>query len=167
MGDRIVKKNSAALGAAILALIFSGCGGGGGAAGPPPPPGPPATGTINTGSVLAVTGRVVDAAFQSGGFGNITNFVGLTTVATGEPETLGKAIVTTPGVWNVNSQKPGGSAITPCAVAGSVTVSGDIASPLTVTAGDFLDYLWENCDDGLGQVINGLIGMTFRTAMTG
>ena len=161
MGDRIVKKNSTALGVAILALIFSGCGGGGGGGGPAPPAGPPATGTINTGSVLAVTGRVVDAAFQSGGFGNITNFVGLTTVATGEPETLGKAIVTTPGVWNVNSQKPGDSAITPCAVAGSVTVSGDIASPLTVTAGDFLDYLWENCDDGLGQVINGLIGMTF------
>jgi hypothetical protein len=61
----------------------------------------------------------------------------------------------------VNSQIPAGAKITPCAVSGSVTVSGDIASPLTVTAGDFLDYLWENCDDGLGQVINGLIGMTF------
>jgi len=161
MADRIVKKNSAALGAAILALIFSGCGGGGGGGGPAPPAGPPATGTINTVSVLAISGRAVDAAFQSGGFGNITNFVGLTTVATGEPATLGKGIVTTPGVWNVNSKIPVGPETTPCAVSGSVTVSGDIASPLTVTEGDFLDYLWENCDDGLGQVINGFIGMTF------
>ena len=161
MGHRIVKKNSAALGVAILALIFSGCGGGGGGGGPAPPAGPPATGTINTGSVLAVTGRAIDAAFQSGGFGNITNFVGLTTVATGEPETLGKGIVTKAGVWNVNSQIPLGAEITPCDVAGSVTVSGDIASPLTVTEGDFLDYLWADCDDGLGQIINGLIGMTF------
>ena len=161
MGDRIVKKNSAALGAAILALIFSGCGGSSGGGGPAAPPGPPATGTINTGSVLAVSGRAVDAAFQSGGFGNITNFVGLTTVATGEPVTLGKGIVTKAGVWNVNSQMSVGARITPCDVAGSLTISGDIASPLTVTAGDFLDYLWENCDDGLGQVINGLIGMTF------
>ncbi len=161
MGDRIVKKNSAALGAAILALIFGGCGGGGGGGGPAAPPGPPATGTINTGSVLAISGRAVDAAFQSGGFGNITNFVGLTTVATGDPVTLGKGIVAIAGVWNVNSKIPVGPETTPCAVSGSVTVSGDIASPLTVTEGDFLDYLWENCDDGLGQVINGLIGMTF------
>jgi hypothetical protein len=160
MGDRIVKKNSAALGAAILALIFSGCGGGGGG-GPAPPPGPPATGTITTGSVLAVAGRAVDLAFQSGGFGNITNFVGLTTVATGEPETIGKGIVTKPGVWNVSSQIPVGPETTLCAIAGSVTVSGDIESPLTVTEGDFLDYLWADCDDGLGQVINGIIGMTF------
>ena len=160
MSDRIVKKNSAVFGAAILALVFSGCDSGGGG-GPAPPPGPPVTGTINTASVLAVTGRVIDAAFQSGGFGSITNFVGLTSVATGEPMTLGKGIVTEPGVWNANSIKPVGSDDTLCAVAGSVTVSGNIESPLTVTAGDFLDYLWASCDDGLGQVINGLIGMTF------
>jgi hypothetical protein len=160
MGDRIVTKNTAAFGAAMLTLIFSGCGGGGGG-GPTAPPGPPATGTINTGSVLAVSGRVVGAAFQSGGFGNITNFVGLTTVATGEPVTIGQGIVSKPGVWNVSSYIPVGPETTACAVAGSVTVSGDIESPLTVTEGDFLDYLWANCDDGLGQVINGLIGMTF------
>jgi len=161
MRDRLVKKGSATLGAAVLALILNGCSGGGGGGGPAPPPGPPATGSINTGSVLAVTGRAIDAAFQSGGFGNITNFVGLTTVATGGPETLGKGIVTKPGNWNTISQAPTGLDDTLCAVDGSLTVSGNIASPLTVTEGDFLDYLWVNCDDGLGQVINGLIGMTF------
>jgi len=161
MGDSLVKTSSAALGAAILALVLGGCGGGGGGGGPAPPAGPPATGTINTGSVLAVSGRAVDAAFQSGGFGNITNFVGLTTVAANDPIPLGAGIVTKPGVWNVNSQIPVGPEITQCDVEGSVTVSGDIASPLTVTAGDFLDYEWADCDDGLGQVINGLIGMTF------
>jgi hypothetical protein len=160
MRDRIVKNKIASLGAAILALIFSGCGGGGGG-GPAPPPGPPATGTITTGTVLLVSGRAVDLAFQSGGFGSITNIVGLTTVATNDPVSLGKGVVTKPGVWNVNSQIPVGPETTLCAVTGSVTVSGDIGSPLTVTEGDFLDYLWANCDDGLGQVINGLIGMTF------
>lgn len=161
MRDRIVKKNSAALGAAILALIFGGCSGGGGGSGPAPPPGPPATGNITTGTVLVVSGRAAAAAFQSGGFGNITNVVGLTTVATGDPVTFGKGVVTKPGNWNVTSQVPVGPETTLCAVAGSVTVSGDIASPLTVTEGDFLDYLWANCNDGLGQVIDGLIGMTF------
>jgi hypothetical protein len=161
MRDRLVKRDSVTLVAAMLALILNGCSSGGGGGGPAPPAGPPATGTINTGSVLAVTGRAIDAVFQSGGFGNITNFVGLTTAATNGPETLGKGIVTKPGNWNTNSQAPTGLDATLCAVDGSLTVTGDIASPLTVTEGDFLDYLWANCDDGLGQVINGLIGMTF------
>ena len=56
---------------------------------------------------------------------------------------------------------PVGPEIRLCAEDGTETVSGDIASPLTVTAGDFLDYVWIDCDDGLGQVVNGLIRMTF------
>jgi hypothetical protein len=155
-----MKKDSAALGGALLALVLSGCGGGGGD-GPAPPPGPPATGTINNGSVLAVSGRSANAAFQSSKFGDITNVVGLTTLATHDPAILGSGIVSKSGGWPAWSQIPVGPETTPCVVDGTVTVSGDIASPLTVTAGDFLDYEWENCDDGLGQVINGLIGMTF------
>lgn len=162
-GDIFVKRNSVALSAAIFALLLGGCGGGGGGGAPAAPPGPPATGTINTGSVLTISGRAVDAAFQSGGFGNIINFVGLIPVASGDTVILGAGNVTKPGAWNDYSQIPVGPETEQCDVEGSVTVSGDIASPLplTVTAGDFLDYEWEACDDGLGQVINGLLGMTF------
>lgn len=153
-----MKRDLAILVGVLLALILGGCGGGGGSAAPP---GPPATGTINTGSVLAVAGRSVDAALQSGSFGGITDFVGLTTVATNDPGSLGSARLAKPSGWAVSSQIPVGPEITPCEVDGSVTVSGDIASPLTVTEGDFLDYVWDGCDDGLGQVIDGLIKMTF------
>ncbi len=153
-----MKRDLAILVGVLLALILGGCGGGGGSAAPP---GPPATGTINTGSVLAVAGRAVDIALQSGSFGGITDFVGLTTVATNDPGRLGSARLAKPSGWEVSSQIPVGPEITPCEVDGSVTVSGDIASPLTVTEGDFLDYVWNDCDDGLGQVIDGLIGMTF------
>jgi hypothetical protein len=147
----------AALGGALLALVVGGCGGGGGGASIPlPPPGPAATGTINNGSVLAVSGRSAAAAFQSSRFGIITDVVGLTTVGTSGP-----GIVSKPGGWQAWSQIPVGPETTECVVDGTVTVSGDIASPLTVTAGDFLDYAWEDCDDGLGQVLNGQIGMTF------
>ena len=161
MGDTLVKTSSAALGAAMLVLIFGGCGGGGGGGAPLPPSGPPATGTINTGSVLAVTGRSMDAAFRSSRFGDITNVVGLTTVSASDPATLGAGTISKPGGWTAWSEIPVGPETTSCIDNGTVTVSGDIASPLVVRAGDFLDYEWEDCDDGLGQVINGHIGLTF------
>lgn len=147
---------------AVLMLILAACGGGGGgAATPVAPPGPAATGTINTGTVLVVAGRSVDAVFQSGGSGDITSFVGLTMVSSSGPGGAKSGIAAKPGEWIVRSQTPFGPETTGCTNNGFVTVSGDIASPLTVTAGDFLDYDFDNCDDGLGQMIDGLIRMTF------
>ena len=84
-----MNRDSAALGVALLAVMLGGCGGGGGSAAPAPPPGPTATGTINSGSVLSVTGRSIDAVIRSGSFGDITNVVGLTTIAAGEPANFG------------------------------------------------------------------------------
>jgi hypothetical protein len=110
---------------------------------------------------MSVSGRSVDAVIRSGSFGDITNVVGLTTIEAGEPANFGAQIATKPGGWHPYSQIPVGPEISTCINGGTVTVSGDIASPLTVTAGDFLDYEWDNCDDGQGQVVSGAIGMTF------
>ena len=153
-------------GSVFLALVLAACGGGGGGGGPTPPPGPPATGPINSDTVLVVSSRAADAVFQSGGFGDITNFVGLTSVSANDAGGLAQGKVAKPVDWYVSSQVPVGPDTTSCAVRGTVTVSGDIANPLTVTPGDFLDYLWDQCDDGIGQVIDGFIGMTF-TAFEG
>ncbi len=124
-------------------------------------PSQPATGTINSGSVLTVAGRAVNAALQSGSFGDIADFVGLTSVVSSEPSNLGSGIIAKPGASNGWSQVPLGPETTRCDIDGSVTVVGDIANPLTVTEGDFLDYEWDNCNDGSGQVVDGFIGMTF------
>jgi hypothetical protein len=153
-----VNKGFVVLGTALITLIGGGCGGGESATAPP---GPLPTGTINTGTALTIAGRSVDAALQSGSFGNITDYVGLTTVATSGPGNLGSGTLMKLSGRGVTLQVPVGPENTPCDVDGSVTVSGNIANPLTVTAGDFLDYAWDNCDDGLGQIINGVIGMTF------
>jgi hypothetical protein len=144
---------------ATLALVLAACGGGGGL--PPPPAGPQATGTVNSASVLSISGRSVGAALQSGTFGSITDFVGLTGLVAGNSPRLSSGYSGKPVDWYVNTHVPVGPETTECAVGGTVTVSGDIASPLTVTVGDFLDYEWDNCDDGFGEVISGLIGMTF------
>jgi hypothetical protein len=145
-------------GGTVLAVLLVACGGGGGGGAPV---GPAPTGTINTGSALAVAGRAVDIALQSGSFGGITDFVGLTVVSTKNSARLGGASVSKPSAPNAWSAIPVGPEITECEVRGTLTVSGDIASPLTVTAGDFLDYEWSDCEDGLGQTLDGLIRMTF------
>lgn len=167
MEFRLMNRVTAVLNGAVLALVLTGCDSGGGGGGIPTTPAEPslpsqpATATINSGSVLTVAGRTLNAALQSGSFGDIANFVGLTTVASSQPGNLGSGIVSKPGGSNDWSQVPFGPETTRCDVDGSETVSGDIASPLTVTEGDFLDYDWDSCDDGLGQVVDGFIGMTF------
>ncbi|MDH3441011.1 MAG: hypothetical protein OEM63_09680, partial [Gammaproteobacteria bacterium] len=146
---------------ALVALLLAGCGGGGGGGGPVPPPGLPATGTINSGSVLNVSGRSLDVVFQSSGFGAITQFVGLSTLSTSDPGGVRTASAAKPVGQYVNAYVPVGPDTSACNVSGTVTVTGDIANPLTVTPGDFLDYEWDDCDDGSGEVIDGFIGMTF------
>lgn len=140
-------------------LLLAACGGGGGG-GSSAPPGPPATGTINSGTVLLVAGRSTDSVLQSGLFGTITDFVGLTSIGAGNTGVRSGHSAKAVGGY-LQSQVPVGPETTPCAVSGSVTVSGDIANPLTVTPGDFLDYEWSACDDGQGTIIDGFIGMTF------
>ena len=143
----------------LIVFILAGCGSGGG--GPEQAPGPTPTGTINTGNALTIAGRSVDAALLSGSFGDVTSFVGLTPVSTGDLDSFGSAKLAGNGEWTAASQVPVGPETTPCAIDGTVTVSGDIAVPLSITPGDFLDFSWNGCDDGIDQIIDGMIGMTF------
>jgi hypothetical protein len=58
------------------------------------------------------------------------------------------------------SSIPFGPDVLPCDVSGSITVSGNLANPLSLTAGDIINIDADNCDDGLGEVVDGLIAMT-------
>ena len=60
---------------------------------------------------------------------------------------------------NNGSQVPVPPETIPCAVSGSQTVSGDIADPITptLTAGDFFQLEYSACDDGLGEIKNGIV----------
>ena len=48
----------------------------------------------------------------------------------------------------------------PCAVSGSVTIWGNIADPNTLTAGDVINFDSDKCDDGTGEIVDGLLAMT-------
>lgn len=140
----------------VLALSLAACGGGGGGAttSNPPPAAPPAV--IDSGNAQAVASRSMTAAFQSGGIGGITGTGGLVTV--------GNNGVSKPTAGGATAhQIPIGPETTPCAVSGSTTFSGEIASPVTITPGDFFDIEWDNCDEGIGAVIDGLLGTTFTS----
>jgi hypothetical protein len=50
----------------------------------------------------------------------------------------------------------------PCIVAGSVTVTSNIASSGTLTVDDAVSATFNACDDGDGQVIDGTIGFTVQ-----
>ncbi len=47
-----------------------------------------------------------------------------------------------------------------CAVEGMITITGNIQNPVTLTEGDFFTILAEDCDDGLGEVIDGTLDFT-------
>lgn len=57
-------------------------------------------------------------------------------------------------------QVPLGPDVQPCLVDGFVTVSGEIADLLTLTRGDTFQVLYELCNDGAGEVIDGLVEFT-------
>jgi hypothetical protein len=43
----------------------------------------------------------------------------------------------------------------PCAVSGTLTISGNLADPTTLTAGDTIAAQYDACDDGAGEVLDG------------
>ena len=131
-------------------LLLSACaedGGGGGA----PVVSPDPTLEITSNNALQVSTIAFEAAFGSqqldsagGGF-----FFGSS--APGLISKIG-------GPGNSVSQVPIPRTTIPCAVSGTQTFSGDIADPLTptLTAGDFFQYEYSACDDGLGEIKNGI-----------
>lgn len=138
-----------------ITLSLVACGGGGGSSSGSPSP-DPSQAVIDSGNAEAVAGRSMNGAFQTGGYGGLTGAGGVATIGNGGPSKPAAA-------GGAGIQVPIGPETTPCAVSGSTTISGDIASPLTITPGDFVDIDWDNCDDGVGVVIDGLLGTTFTS----
>lgn len=56
-------------------------------------------------------------------------------------------------------QVPVGPITVPCAATGFMTLSGNIANPDTLSAGDTLRGVFDDCDDGDGVVLNGQLDL--------
>jgi len=141
-------------------FLLAGCGGGGDGGGTTVPPVGAAT-VITSANAPTVAGASVEAALQTGAIGGLTDSGGFVASATGgsvaKLDRAGTAGVISKSLRTGISNVPIGPETSPCAVSGTVTISGEIADPTTLTAGDRIVIDSDNCDDGEGEVVDGLL----------
>jgi hypothetical protein len=123
----------------------------------------PATGTFDITSTngLAATKVAWESVVASG---ELTDLGGGLPISSAGSGGLSKVSLTRPAglAVSVIQNVPFGPFESPCASDGSITISGDIADPLlsTLTFGDTFTVLSTMCDEGLGEVVDGLIEFT-------
>ena len=142
--------------AALVSVSIAACGGGGGGAAPPAPA---ASLQINSDNAMLASEVSYSAATQTVGIGDLVGTSGLVADAPGGSAVIAAAQFTKierAVVYNV----PFGPEEQLCTGGGSLTISGDIQSPLTLTADDFFNVSADRCDDGLGTVIHGALQFT-------
>ncbi len=112
---------------------------------------------INAANAKLIAGDVVDAVLVSGSFGDILSGAGPGSLAGKADYGLSKADGSQPiGLLGYFAVVPIAETNTLCAVDGSVTVSGEVASLTTLSSGDRLNLEFFDCDGGDGQVLNGI-----------
>ena len=140
------------------AVTLAACGGGGGGAElTPTPPSASAPLAITTANGQSATYAAWESANGSAGLSDLLSNSGF--VSTGQ---LKPSIAPTTDLVNVVNKIPFGPTTLPCQVSGSITVSGDLADPITptLTEGDVINVDADNCDDGLGEVLDGQLGFS-------
>ncbi|KPK51388.1 MAG: hypothetical protein AMJ59_28070 [Gammaproteobacteria bacterium SG8_31] len=153
----------------VIACVLSGlagCGGGGGGGGGG---GAPATtdADITPENAVDIASDVYESIGETASLGDFGTS-GLIGAAGPSSPTLSKSAATIAAKAGLAGTLDAGSLIavaigpeeTPCAVSGTVTVSGDISNPETLSAGDTITLRFNNCDEGDGQVVNGNLTLT-------
>jgi len=149
--------------------LAAGCGGGGGGGDNPPVvvnPGNPAIpasdATIVSTNALEISGTAILGGLYGGDPGVLTS-AGLVGADPGADAPLSKVSAQIANkALAAGFAKPFGPETSLCALAGTVTVSGNLASDQTLTAGDVFNMRFNKCDDGEGQVFDGPVTMTLE-----
>ncbi len=135
----------------LMAAVITGCGGGGGN-----------NGTVDTGPTLAITadnGEAVAATVTTG----VLAMFEITEGVEGpilEPTAGTLSLLRKIGKMPRTFYQVPVQGTEPCDVSGSVSLSGDLADPTTITEGDTITGVFENCDDGDGFLIDGVLALT-------
>ena len=142
-------------------LLFAGCSSGGSGGSDGPVGSPDLTVSITSNNAMEVAKVSWATALESVEFSDLTGtglFIGGTS---GGVSKLGDAIAISAKSHGDQSQITIPAETTPCDVSGDVTVSGEIADPVTptLTEGDFFEIDFNNCNDGLGDITDGLMRM--------
>lgn len=130
--------------------------------------GSPGTGSfpLTTANAEITAATAFTAAVNSAGLADVGGVIG---VSANAPGTFNKASATrqySGFLLNVLQKVPFGPDVYPCDLSGTITISGDVTDPFTLTAGDIFNIDANACDDGLGEVLDGLMSVTI-TAFSG
>jgi hypothetical protein len=137
--------------AGILTVVVAGCGGGGGGGG-----------TTDTGPTLAITIENGEAAATAVATGVMTMFeISEGTVGPILEPTAGNVpVLQNIGELHATLAQAPVQDTEICDVSGTISLSGNLADPNTLTAGDTVTLVFDNCDDGDGFVIDGRLALT-------
>lgn len=154
--------NRTLLNLTIAASLLSACGGGGGGGSGAPPTQPP---TAQNGLAFSAANAkpavivAYGAATQSLQPGVLVGSSSVTSTGNSDGQKSQSSTVQT----QAPQVGPFGPDTTDCDVAGTRTASGNIAGLLGFTTGDQINLDSNDCDDGLGQVVNGRFEMTVES----
>jgi hypothetical protein len=149
------------IGLLAASLLASACGGGGGSTFGGAPPVSESF-TIDSSNGVAAARQSYGAVMASGGIAEIGGAAGISS-APSDGAAIAQQATPEDVVLDVVSLVPFGPDVQPClGGTGTVTLSGDIAAPGTLTPGDFFVVEYELCDEGEGEVIDGIITLTVR-----
>lgn len=135
----------------IVTTIATGGGGGGGGTITPPDTGPTLTITVDNGE--AVSTATVTGIMMMFDVSEISDPLVLS--ADGAAPALLKT-----GSGGAASEVPFSDLVEFCAAGGTITLSGELADPNTLTVGDNITAVFDNCDENDGYVIDGQLEMT-------
>jgi hypothetical protein len=148
------------LGVLCASFTIAACGSGGDSFGGTEP----STTTFAITSANATTAARIswEAVGASGNFGNLGGALGLTAAAPGGFTKTSVASKASGALVTVIQLDPFGPVVEPCLSDGIVTTTGDVAVPGLLTVGDTFRVVYELCDDGVGEVIDGTVDFTVR-----
>jgi len=135
----------------IVTTIATGGGGGGGGTITPPDTGPTLAITVANGE--AVSTATVTGIMLMFDVSEISDPLVLS--ADGAAPALMKV-----GSGDAGSEVPFSDMVEFCAAGGTVTLSGDLADPNTLTVGDTITAVFDNCDENEGYVVDGALELT-------
>ncbi|WOH39073.1 hypothetical protein RI844_07575 [Thalassotalea fonticola] len=149
----------------LLTLCVSACGGGGGGGDTPKVNNQASTTSIDSGNAMQILAEVSAAVL---GTDNLTNSVDFSNsnvtveMNMSNPTAMHGASVTSQKALAgiIINYTPIGPETVDCYVSGTQKIWGDLNDVNTLTAGDVLNIESNMCDDGYGEVIDGLLEMT-------
>ncbi len=140
-------------------LLFAACSGGGNEFGGTDPNA--GSFDITSQNGLQVTKVAWESAVASGEFSDLGGGFGLSAAS---PGGVSKATLSRPSglVAGVMQKIPFGPTVIDCIPPGTITISGEIADPLfqALAANDTFSVLYTMCDEGTGEVVDGLVEFT-------